>query len=145
MFSGGHAAVIVNSNQSYAKKMKSMVNNESCSDVVFLLDNDDRVYASRSLLIGQSQYFQAMFRSGMRESKENEIHIKGCPKNVLLMFLQYLYTNEFDVCELADAVQLCVLADKYQEPSLYNRCFNIVENGLSNKNVVTFLVESDSL
>jgi hypothetical protein len=124
--------------------MKAMVNDESCSDVVFLLDNDERVNASRSVLIGHSEYFQAMFRSNMKESKENKIRVQDCSKHMFLLFLQYLYTNVLD-CDLENAMQLCVLADKYQEDELCKYCLKVVEEGLSNENAIEFIVEAEYL
>jgi RCC1 and BTB domain-containing protein len=54
--SGGyHSVVLVDSKQSYAMKMKSIVNNEICSDVVFVLNDDECVHANKGLLIGQSE------------------------------------------------------------------------------------------
>ena len=140
-----HTFALVDPNQSsHIKKMKAMVNNEVCSDVVFLLDNDERVTASRSVLIGQSEYFQAMFRSSMKESKENKIRVEGCSKHLFLLFLQYLYTNVLE-CDLENAMDLCVLADRYQENELCKYCFKVVGEGLSEDNAIEFLVEAESL
>ena len=140
-----HTFALVDPNQSsHIKKMKAMVNNEVCSDVVFLLDNDERVNASRSVLIGQSEYFQAMFRSSMKESKENKIRVEGCSKPLFLLFLQYLYTNVLE-CDLENAMELCVLADRYQENELCTYCLKVVGEGLSNDNAIEFLVEAESL
>ena len=143
--SGEHCVAIVDSKQSHVKKMKAMIDNESCSDVSFLLDDGDRIYASKSILTGQSEYFEAMFRSGMRESKENEIRVEGCSKKVLLLFLQYIYTSDVGACEIEDAMLLCVLADRYQETFLCRRCLDMVEHGLTSENAISSLAESETL
>ena len=140
-----HSMALVDPTQSsHIKRMKAMVNDESCSDVVFLLDNDERVNASRSVLIGHSEYFQAMFRSSMKESKENKIRVEGCSKPLFLLFLQYLYTNVLE-CDLENAMELCVLADRYQENELCTYCLKVVEEGLNDDNAIEFLVEAESL
>ena len=140
-----HSLALVDPTQSsHIKRMKAMVNDESCSDVVFLLDNDERVNVSRSVLIGHSEYFKAMFRSNMKESKTNKIRVQGFSKHMFLLFLEYLYTNVLD-CDLENAMQLCVLADRYQEDELCKYCLKVVEEGLSDDNVIEFIVEAEYL
>ena len=59
--------------------------------MVFILKDNARVHTMKGLLIGQSKYFRAMFRSGMKESISNEVEIRDCSKGVFLSFLEYLY------------------------------------------------------
>ena len=122
--------------------MKAMVNDESCSDVVFVLENGDRVHAIKALLIGRSEYFRAMFRSNMRESRENEVKVEDCSKGVLLLLLEYLYTGGVDV-GMDDALDLYVLADRYQVNELSREC--LVGEGLTNENAARILLEGDGL
>ena len=63
--------------------MKAMINDGSCSNIVFVLGNGDSVYANKGLLIGQSEYLRAMFRSNMKESRENKIEVCDCSKCVV--------------------------------------------------------------
>ena len=137
-------ALVEDSNRSYAKMMKAMVNDETCSDVVFHLKNNERVHANKGLLIGRSEYFRAMFRSGMRESKENEVEVRDCSKTVFLLFLEYLYKGEVDI-EVGDAVELYVLSDRYQENDLSRQCLEMIEGGLTPSNAIEFLAEADGL
>jgi RCC1 and BTB domain-containing protein len=140
-----HSVALVDSKQqSYAKKMKAMVNNESCSDVVFVLENDDRVYAIKALLIDRSEYFRAMFRSNMRESRENEVVVRGCSKGVFLLLLQYLYIGVVDV-GMDHAFDLYVLADRYLVNGLSRQCVGVFKRGLTNENAIHILVEVDGL
>ena len=122
--------------ESYAKKMKAMVNNKSCSDVVFSLKNGDRVHGIKGLLIGQSEYFRAMFRSNIRESREK--------KKIFLLFLEFLYTGGLNV-EFDEALELYVLADRYEENGLSRQCRKVIERGRTNENAVSVLVKVDEL
>ena len=129
----GHSVALVESKRS-SKKMKAMVNDETCSDVVFLLkDGDERIHANRGLLIGQSEYFRAMFRSGMKESISNEVEVQDCSKGVFLLFLEYLYSGEVDI-GMDDAIELYVISDRYQEDNLNVRCLEVIEKGLTHGN-----------
>jgi hypothetical protein len=140
-----HSVALVNSKRSLTKKMKAMVNDETCSDVVFLLkDGDERINANRGLLIGQSEYFRAMFRSGMKESISNEVEVRDCSKGVFLLFLEYLYSGEVDI-GMDNTIELYVLSDRYQEDDLKRQCIEVIEGGLSHGNAIEFLVEADGL
>jgi hypothetical protein len=133
-------ALIVSMHQSYANKMKAMINDESCSDIVFVLKNGDRVHAMKGLLIDESEYFRAMFRSNMRESRENEVEVRDCSKGLLLLLLEYLYTGGVDV-GMDHALDLYVLADRYQVNGLTMQCLTVIERGLTNENAIRILVE----
>jgi hypothetical protein len=142
-----HSVALVDpKQQSYASKMKAMVNDESCSDVVFVLENGDRVHAMKALLIDKSDYFRAMFRSNMRESRENEVEVRDYSKDVFLLFLEYLYTGGVDVgMDREDVLDLYVLADRYQENGLSRQCVEVIRRGLNNENAICMLVEVDGL
>ena len=114
----------------HAKKMKAMVNDETCSDVIFLLKDGDRVHANKGLLIELSKYFRAMFRSGMAESKKNEVEVGDCSKGVFLLLLAYLYKGEVEV-GMDYALDLYVLSDRYQENVLSKQCLEVIEAELT--------------
>ena len=135
---------LVDSKDSYPMKMKSMINDETCSDVVFLLKNDERVHAMKGLLIGRSEYFRAMFRSNMRESTENKIEVRDCSKGVFLLFLEHLYKGEVDIGS-EDAKELYVLSHRYQEDHLSAQCLGVIERELTHANVIGLMVEAESL
>ena len=138
-----HSAALVDSKRSsYAKKMKAMIDNETCSDVVFLLKDGERIHANKGILIGQSEYFQAMFRSGMKESIENEVVVGDCSKGVFLLLLEYLYKGEVDI-GMKDAKDLYVLSDRYQEDGLSSQCLEVIEGGLTNTNAIDLLAATD--
>jgi RCC1 and BTB domain-containing protein len=140
-----HSVALVDpKQQSYAKKMTAMVNDESCSDVVFVLENGDRMYANKALLIDESEYFRAMFRSNMRESRENKVEVRDCSKVVFLLLLEYLYTCGVDV-GMDDALDLYVLADRYQVNELSRECLEVIGEGLTNENAARILLEGDGL
>jgi hypothetical protein len=124
--------------------MKAMINDETCSDVAFLLKDNERVHAMRGLLIGQSKYFRAMFRSGMKENIENEVEMRDCSKAVFLLFLEYLYSGEVDI-GVEDAIELYVLSDRYQEDGLSRHCLEVIEGGLTETIAAELLAEADGL
>jgi hypothetical protein len=141
----GHSvALVVDSNPSYSMMMKAMVDDEACSDIVFILKDGERAHAMKGLLIGRSKYFRAMFRSGMRESIENQVEVPDCSKAVFLLFLEYLYSSEVDI-GMDAAVELYALSDRYQEDGLSVRCLGVFQKGLSDANAIELLSEVDGL
>jgi hypothetical protein len=143
-----HSVALVDCKQeeeSYSNNMKAMINDESCSDVVFVLESGDLVHANKGLLIGRSEYFRAMFRSNMRENRENKVAVGDCSKDVFLLLLEYLYTGGVAV-GMDHALGLYVLADRYQVNWLSRQCLEVViEKGLSNENAIYLLAEADGL
>ena len=106
------------------------------------------MYSSKALLIDRSEYFRAMFRSNMRESREKEVQVRGCSKGVFVLLLEYLYTGgrlgEVYV-GIDDALDLYVLADRYLENGLSRQCVGVLRRGLSHENAIEMLLEVDGL
>ena len=144
--SNAHSVVLVDpKDSSYFLKMTAMINDESCSDVVIVLkdDNDEQVHVQKSVLIAQSEYFRAMFRNDMREARENVIEVWDCPKNLLLLFLEYLYSGFVDLeDDLEKTMELYELADRYQADALCERCVEAIEKCLNKQNCVSLLVKA---
>jgi RCC1 and BTB domain-containing protein len=142
--SNAQSVALIDSKRHYAKEMKAMIDDETCSDVVFLLKGGERAHANKGLLIGRSEYFRAMFRSGMKESRENQVEVRDCSKSVFLLLLEYLYSGEIDI-GMGDAIELYALSDRYQEDDLSRQCLEVIEIGLSDTNAIELLVEVDGL
>ena len=138
------SVALVDPKLSYAMRMKSMINDETCSDVIFVLKNDERVHANKGLLITHSEYFRAMFRSKMRESITNEVEVRDCSKRAFVFFLEHLYKGHVYV-GYEDAAELLVLSDRYQANDLRAQCLEVIESGLTVSNVIGLLVEAESL
>ena len=116
----------------YIQNMRDMVDNEQFSDVVFLIDGD-RIHAHKSILAARCEHFEAMFRSGMRESIENEILIENFSKPAFLLLMEYLYTDSAMI-DIEYSVELYVIADLYQLERLGDMCTTVVKRNLSCEN-----------
>ena len=143
-----HSVVLVASKKSHSFKAKEMIDNETCSDIVFILkdNNDERVHANKGILIGQSEYFCTMFRNDMRESRENVIELRECCKSVLLLFLEYLYTGSVNFRDDSEEImELYALSHRYQENGLCERCIEMIETKMSEDNAMSLLVKAHGL
>jgi hypothetical protein len=145
------AALVIDTKRSECRKLKHNLNDPSKSDVVFLLDNEDRVYANKSILTSHSEYFAAMFRSNMRECYEKEIRILDCCKDVFVALMVYLYCKEagFEVevedIDVGHAFELSVVSDRYLELGLRSLCQQRIETATTTDNVLEFLRKSIDL
>jgi len=134
---GAFGSNTVSVTSSYILNMKEMVDNDEFADVVFIVNNE-RVYAHRTILASRCEHFAAMFRSGMRESFEQEIKIPNVSKPVFLLLMEYLYTDAVTI-GIEHAVELYILSDLYQLERLRNICITVIKRNLSIDNAPTIL------
>jgi hypothetical protein len=90
-----------------ASDMRSLVNNQKYSDVVFKVDGK-AIYAWKGILCARSEFFKAMFFSNLRESIQPEIPITDVNYASFLAIIEYIYTDtiQFDVLTVDNALQL---------------------------------------
>merc|ERR1711972_884304 len=66
-------------------------------------------------------YFRAMFEGQMREAQEKTITINNVSHRVFLALLEYLYTDEVEIC-MDIAMDLFVAADQFGVERLKRLC-----------------------
>ena len=135
---GSFGANTASVTSSFLRNLKEMVDNDEFSDVVFIVNNQNRIHAHRTILATRCEHFAAMFRSGMRESIEREIMIPNVTKPVFLLLMEYLYTDSVTI-EIEHAVELYMLSDLYQLERLKNICITVIRRKLSIENVAFLL------
>ncbi|CAK4213874.1 unnamed protein product [Aphanomyces euteiches] len=89
---------------------------------------------------------QAMFSSGMRESREMEIPVPSIRIPVFLALLEYLYNDTVSTTMTAEmAIELYAAADMYGLDRLKDLCESIVQKGLVVENAAYLLQAADEL
>jgi RCC1 and BTB domain-containing protein len=146
--SGGsaHCAVLIDStNPSDSRQsQQASFNNIENSDVVFKVDNQS-LYSNIKVLTQKSDYFEAMFRSNMKESNERVVNVTNFSKAAFLHVLEYFHLDDFTV-SIDDVVELLVLSDIYQIEGLKYSCMGALEReGLSEENASQILLEAEDL
>ena len=137
-----HCAVLVDptSPSNVRQSQQVSVNNQEDYDVVFMVENQ-RLFAHSDVLTQKSDYFEAMFRSNMRESIERVVPIpEWCSKAAFLRVLEYIYLDDFTV-KIDDVVELWGLADMYQMEGLKYSCMGALERGLCEEHASQILQE----
>jgi hypothetical protein len=102
-----HCAILVNPSSSPIRQsqQEGSFNNQELSDVVFMVENEEHLYANVDVLSQKSDYFSAMFRSNMRESIERVVNVPNCSKAAFLRaVLEYVCLDDFTISSIDDDV-----------------------------------------
>ena len=85
---------------------------------------DQPIYGNIEVLSRKSQYFEAMFRSNMRESIERVVVVPDTSSAVFLKMLEYLCLDCFvlDDMDVSSRKELGALADMYMLDGLRLLC-----------------------
>jgi len=131
----------------FSANMLSLLDNPEDSDFKFIVENGGRVEeipAHKLLLVARSDYFRALFKSGMKESLAKEIKIEEDPALVKDL-LKYIYTGlpPKNLDEIA--IGLLPLADKYQVNDLRESCISELYRIVNKKNVIDILLLAENL
>ena len=96
------------------QEQKLHFNKKEHSDVTFMVENK-ALYAKIDVLSRNSQYFQAMFRSNMREPIEGVVMVPDISASTFMNMLEYLCLDDFVVDDLdtSSREELGTLADMY--------------------------------
>nr|XP_015918374.2 speckle-type POZ protein B-like [Parasteatoda tepidariorum] len=115
------------------------------SDVELRADNMS-LPAHKFLLSARSPVFRAMFHhQNMLENESNVVKVSDVDPETLKSFLEFLYTGSVDIIDGESALELLIIADKYQVLSLIDTCSKFALSALSLENACKILYLSDLL
>lgn len=137
-----HGGTAIPVTSSYSSQMRAMVNDEEFSDVTFVVEDNQPVYAHRAILAQRCDHFAAMFRSGMRESVEKRIPIPDTSRHVFLLLLEYIYTDSVKI-DVEHAIGLYIASDIYQLDRLREMCCTVVKRNLNPENAGPLVQTAD--
>ncbi|KAI7863588.1 BTB/POZ protein, partial [Spinellus fusiger] len=75
------------------------------------ISNSQVFYSSKLILATMSPFFEDLFTSGMRESTEKEVVLRGVDSKVFKVILDYIHTNKIDIGSIKDGANLLKEAD----------------------------------
>ncbi|XP_035687774.1 kelch-like protein 9 isoform X3 [Branchiostoma floridae] len=107
--------VVVNHSFYLVSRLYNMKKTGELCDVTLVVQEED-IPAHRAVLSACSDYFRAMFTSGMRESSDSKIVIKGVTGRAVSQLVDYAYTGELVVTresatDLARAASLLLMEE----------------------------------
>ena len=126
-----------------ADDLHAVVDDPDFSDVRFIVEKRV-VHAHRIVLSARCEHFQAMFKSGMRESTATEIEIPNITHTAFIALMQYLYsdavTTNPDV-----AIELYTAADMYNLERLKRSCEIMVQKQIDTESASRLLQIADAI
>ncbi|KAH8739891.1 hypothetical protein FG386_001708 [Cryptosporidium ryanae] len=125
--------------------LSNLVDNPEFSDIVFVLENNERLYAHKCILSTQSEYFNSMFKIGMSESLGKEVVLTHIPKREFKSIINFLYTSFIEETDIHVLCNIMILADSYNINSLFNMCINNIKQMVSIDNVCDVIRISHTL
>ncbi|XP_042911156.1 uncharacterized protein [Parasteatoda tepidariorum] len=122
--------------------LRNMLNEKHYADVKLRADGEV-FFAHKCLLASRSPEFRAMFDREMLKSKTSVIDMRDVEAKTLKYFLEYLYTGTVDGMDDKMALNLLIVADKYQVSSLVEKCSTFLKSALNFDNVLSILLVAD--
>ncbi|GFU37432.1 speckle-type POZ protein B [Nephila pilipes] len=111
----------------------------SFADVVLECESFS-VPAHKSILSARSPVFSAMFKTEMKESREETVDIIDMDISVLQTMLVYIYSGNTDGLSMSNAHDLLFAADKYQLIELKKVCSKFLRSNANDQNILNILV-----
>lgn len=124
--------VIINFGEAYVEHLKGLASAE-CPDLEIIISNEI-LKVHKIILASRNDVFKAMLDSQMIESKKNCIEITDCDPSAFKVFLAHLYTSQ--VAPEHISLDLLMIAEKYLDDSLKQRCFEKLGNEISMENLI---------
>ncbi|ORX76818.1 BTB-domain-containing protein [Anaeromyces robustus] len=123
------------------KEFESEFNNDKTADVELIIEGKS-IYAHKIILSARSNYFKAMFNSGMCESESSKITITDFKYSTIESLIKFLYSVKTEINDdLNELIELYRAADKYQLESLMNYIHQSICSRITCQNACSILSE----
>ena len=113
-------------------------------DFTFVVDGH-QIKASRYVLCENSPVFTAMFANEWKDSRENRIDIEDVSSDAMATFIKILHGVDVGHVAPGIAIEMVVIAEKYQVSEIKKQSAEYAKQHLSNDNVVEALVVAHRL
>ena len=120
-----------------ANSVSLAYNDPSTADFTINVDGC-AVYVHKAILRIRCQYFRNMLGENWAEGNMAEFHVQGYKASTYKAFLQFLYTDSFDL-QPEDCISLLDLANTYCEEYLKSRCEQVIKQGITVDNAARLL------
>eukprot|EP00735_Rhodelphis_limneticus_P002014 TRINITY_DN12754_c0_g1::TRINITY_DN12754_c0_g1_i1::g.28718::m.28718 TRINITY_DN12754_c0_g1::TRINITY_DN12754_c0_g1_i1::g.28718 ORF type:complete len:313 (+),score=25.69,sp/O60662/KLH41_HUMAN/33.33/3e-25,BTB/PF00651.26/5.1e-28,BTB/PF00651.26/1.6e+03,BACK/PF07707.10/7.7e+03,BACK/PF07707.10/7.2e+02,BACK/PF07707.10/3.2e-11,DUF4351/PF14261.1/1.8e+03,DUF4351/PF14261.1/0.53 TRINITY_DN12754_c0_g1_i1:90-1028(+) len=123
-----------------SKRIDTLYDREEFSDVIIIAD-DVRIRCHRAILACWSDYFRAMFLSGMRETNMKEIILQDVNPTIVTLVLRYIYSGEIEITSTT-VIHIMDLALRWQLDSLAKACSLFLSNSVDPATCCTLLLQN---
>lgn len=116
--------------------------NRELTDVVLCVQGQD-FPCHRAILSAASQYFRAMFCSGLRESHEKSVEIKGLDSRTMQTLLEYTYTSKILLTH-SNVQKILEAASQFQFLRVVDACSGFLSKSLHLESCIGILNLAES-
>ncbi|GFU01509.1 TD and POZ domain-containing protein 4 [Nephila pilipes] len=125
--------------ESLSKDFRALCNNETYSDLVLKI-GDDNLFVHKCILSSRSCVFANMFKHNMKENLTNCLEINDSDPVVIKTMINYMYCGEIEGLNPEIATQLYPVAEKYDMQDLKKECVDFIVSHLTIENVCDVLL-----
>lgn len=129
----------ISSGSSLLSKLSFLYKDENLRDLKFRIGSEE-LMAHRIVLSARSKVFHAMLQYDTQERREGVIKIEDCSVESFKAFLNYCYTGEMDINVKNKAIDLLILADKYDVQCLKMKCEEYLCGVIEKSNAISYLI-----
>ncbi|KAG7503611.1 kelch 6 [Solea senegalensis] len=122
--------------------LESLRVNKDLTDVILSVQGHD-FPCHRAILAAASHYFRAMFCSGLKESHEELVQIKGLDSGTMRFLLEYTYTSRALLTQ-ANVQGILEAASQFQFPRVVDTCADFLGKCLHLENCIGILNLAES-
>ncbi|XP_034042801.1 kelch-like protein 6 [Thalassophryne amazonica] len=116
--------------------------NGELTDVTLCVQGQDFL-CHRAIIAAASQYFRAMFCSGLKESREERVEIKGLDSGTMRALLDYTYTSQVTITH-ANVQRILEAASQFQFMRVVDACTGFLSKSLHLESCISILNLADS-
>lgn len=121
--------------------MENLRVNRELTDVILSVQGHDFL-SHRVILAAASQYFRAMFCSGLKESHEERVEIKGLDSSTMRSLLEYTYTSRAQLTP-SNVQRILEAASQFQFMRVVDACSNFLSKSMHLESCVGILNLAD--
>ncbi|XP_033230654.1 speckle-type POZ protein-like isoform X1 [Belonocnema kinseyi] len=114
-----------------SKQFSTLYENKLLTDFTIIC-HDQEFLAHKVVLAARSPVFQSMFEHEMKESLENQVEITDFKPEIVEKMLRYIYTDNIEDLNEADAQKLLAIANKYALKRLKIICMKEISKSVNN-------------
>ncbi|KAM7407336.1 hypothetical protein PAMA_003182 [Pampus argenteus] len=122
--------------------METLRVNRELTDVILCVQGND-FPCHRAVLAAASQYFRAMFCSGLKESHEDRVEMKGLDSETMHCLLEYTYTSRA-VLTYSNVQKILEAASQFQFLRVVDACAGFLSKSLHLESCIGILNLAES-
>lgn len=138
---GTRTVVNKNAGNQTLTRLRALRQERTLCDVIFKVDRRE-IWAHRSILTINSDYFRAMFADGFHETQSTEIELDTIDSDSADALVDFMYTGQFTVTR-GNVQNMIMAADQWQMAEVKNVCVEFMERQIDSENCLGVLEFSE--